>query len=464
MRRALIFVAVLFFTQWGVTAPSVADQYRDAVTLFRQGHYVKAQEKFTAIKTLQPNYRKTTAYLVRCRERIERAGPTAAYYDRAAEEARELLDLRQSIFSLVQKRYSAVSIQRKEGAVAFSLPSAYLFPGISNDFSASGTAFLGVVKDLALTYRSLYLVILSEEPDSARKEVKRRSERRAVALGSFFFRQGGLPPQNIKIRSRPGKTSAIRLELHTHAPNPGDKEEPIRGAIAEVNDPVIDPDTDWPLIIDLSLLDPARVKSWSLKIIESERGALVREFRGTSDVWVSLQWDGTDERGRGIRSGEYQAFLTATTLNSERLEDSTSFMIRPPKKTHRRAKTTRAIVAEPPAPPLPPQTRKWSHLIRFSFNQADLAGTGGLEVKQLAQSIRAFPDEGVVIEGFADVKEENAESLARRRADKIRALLIEKHGISANRLSVRAKDPRHALEGESLQKSVAFFVEAETAP
>lgn len=465
MRHAKIILGFVFITPFlcGATAP-VAKEYREAVMLYRKGEFVQAQKKFNAIKTDHPNYRKTTAYLVRCRERIDRDGPTVAYYERAASEARDILNQRQTILTLVKSRYSAVTIQEKDGAIAFSLPPEYMFPGIGNDFSASGTAFLGLVKDLALTYRSLYMVIFSEQPDAAQKDAKRRGERRAVALGSFFFRQGGVPPQNIKIRSRPGKNASIRLELHTSAPNPSDKEIAIRGAMAEVADPVIDPEKDWPLSIDLSLLDPARVKSWSLKIIESERGALVREFKGTSDVWVSLQWDGMDERGRRALPGEYQAFLSATTLNRERLEDSTAFMIRSPKTKYTRSRTPQAPVIEPPPPPLPPQTRKWSHLIRFSFNQADLAGTGGLEVKQLAQSVRAFPDEGVVIEGFADLKEENTDTLARRRAEKIRSLLIEKHGIPAHRLTVRAKEPRHALEGESLHKCVVFFVETEKAP
>jgi len=233
--------------------------------------------------------------------------------------------------------------------------------------------------------------------------------------------------------------------------------------MAEVSDPLVDPDDDWPLVIDLSLLDTARIKSWSLKILDSDRGTLAREFRGTSDVWVSIQWDGTDTKDRAVHPGEYQAFLSATTLNKEQLEDSTSFIVRSPRNKRHDQKSVLATKKEPAPGPLPesPQTRKWSHLIRFSFNQSDLAGTGGLEVKQLAQSIKAFPDEGVVIEGFADLTEKNAEGLALRRAENIRNLLIEKHGIPQERLTVRAKEPRRALEGESLQKSVVFFVAVE---
>jgi outer membrane protein OmpA-like peptidoglycan-associated protein len=465
MKTLTVILGLLFAAHLGAaaSAPTISDQYREAVSLYRQGDFVKAQKLFTAIKSKHPRYRKTTSYLARCREHIERDGPMTAYFDRAAEEAQELLDLRQTLLALVRKQYRSVTVQEQEGVVAFSFSPNFLFPGTSNDYSAAGTAFLGLVKDLALTYRSLHLVVVIEQPPAQRKKTGRREERQAVALGSFFFRHGGVPPQNLSLWSRPQSAPALRLELHTQTPPPLSNGSPIRGAMAEVSDPLVDPDDDWPLVIDLSLLDTARIKSWSLKILDSDRGTLAREFRGTSDVWVSIQWDGTDTKDRAVHPGEYQAFLSATTLNKEQLEDSTSFIVRSPRNKRHDQKSVLATKKEPAPGPLPesPQTRKWSHLIRFSFNQSDLAGTGGLEVKQLAQSIKAFPDEGVVIEGFADLTEKNAEGLALRRAENIRNLLIEKHGIPQERLTVRAKEPRRALEGESLQKSVVFFVEVE---
>jgi outer membrane protein OmpA-like peptidoglycan-associated protein len=466
MKRPLALIGLLITALVGSAAvPDVSVQYKDAVKLYRRGEYQKAETLFKSIKDSHPSYRRTTAYLAQCRERLRDEAPMA-YYERAAAQAREILDLRKTMLKHVRTQYPDVAVTLgDDGTVIFSFPTRMLFPGKNNDFSAEGTAFLGLVKDLALTYQTLHVSIVAQQPATPQKGPDRRNERRAIALGSTFFRHGGIAPPNIRVRSRTGDGPLLIIRFHTQPPKENNSETPLRGAMAEVKNPLVDPRVDWPLSIDLSLLDPARVKSWSLKIVAADQGHLVREFRGTSDVWVSVAWDGTTAKGWPAPAGEYQVFLSAVTLGGEQLQDSTAFFVRPPKQSPPSSAPIRSLPPPPPPKsPADPPTRKWAHVIGFSYNRWELAGTGELEVKQLALNIKAFPDENVVIEGFADDREDNSEELARRRGETVRSLLVEKHGVTPKRLTVKSKDPRRPMEGEILQKAVVFFVGSGQTP
>jgi outer membrane protein OmpA-like peptidoglycan-associated protein len=187
-------------------------------------------------------------------------------------------------------------------------------------------------------------------------------------------------------------------------------------------------------------------------------GRSLREYAGTSDLWVSLEWDGRDAEGNAVPAGEYQAFLSAATFGGNQATDTLPLVVKrgPRAATAPLASSTskNASVREET-----PARRQWAQVVRFAFNHSDLSGAGRLDLRQLAANIQAFPRETVVIEGDADSAEVDARNLAESRARRVKEELIAGFGIPPERLSARGREPRRAADGEALQKAVAFFVE-----
>jgi tetratricopeptide (TPR) repeat protein len=79
----------------------------------------------------------------------------------------------------------------------------------------------------------------------------------------------------------------------------------------------------------------------------------------------------------------------------------------------------------------PSHSRQWSQDVSFEYGQSDVGGVNILEIRRLAESMQAFPDARLLIEGFADVAEPNADALARARAMNVAEALMNKYGLSS---------------------------------
>jgi outer membrane protein OmpA-like peptidoglycan-associated protein len=389
--------------------------------------------------------------------------------NRAVTQAREVLNVRQSLLAHIQARYPQIKVESGPGALSFFMPPSLLFDNEGTVLSSSGEAVMGVLRDLATTYRSLY-VSLRYEKGQATGGALKNNTRRTVGLGAVVFRRWGVPPANIYLRVVPSSREGFRVEFRTQKPDPAPAEQELPSVMVHLREPVFKFGVNPLFPIDVSLLARAGIRKWSLRLINVDTGVAVKEYSGTSDPWVSLQWDGRDKNGGPVSAGEYQAFLTAVGYGRDPMTDSGGFIIKdPPARlpaplpATTKPSSVRRPVAVPTAVARPkvdeaPETRRWAFVVRFGRDRSDLAGSAALEIRQLAATLKAFPNEKVVVEGFSDLSEKEARTLASQRAQVIKDQLVETHNIDSNRLVVRVQDPRPALEGENMQKTVTFFV------
>jgi len=429
-------------------APPLEDTYRQAAAYYRAGDCEKALPLFVNVQTQRPSYKETDFYIDRCAALLKDRGD-ALRAGRAAQRAQDILSARESLLSRIRADPAAVNVQDGETQIRFRLNPATLFPPGDSAFSPSAESLLTLLKDYLATYRNPYLIVTCEKAAASSQSEVERNVRRAVSLGLYFFRQSGLGWENISIQSRPADADALILAVERTGRPAQPSGQKVQGVMVSPRSRVLDVDKGQSLVMDVALLDPQRIREWTLKILNAE-GLAVKEFSGTSDLGVTLIWDGRDEAGQPARPGEYQVFLSAQNQANERHSDSTVFVVR-----------SAGPVPAPPAAAAKPrdQRRKWSHVIRFADNDSRISGLNRLDIKQLAANIKAFPGEKVCIDGFADTKERNAQGLAVDRARSVAEVLQDLYDVPLERLQVRGKDPRPSMDGETLQKAVIFFTE-----
>ena len=80
--------------------------------------------------------------------------------------------------------------------------------------------------------------------------------------------------------------------------------------------------------------------------------------------------------------------------------------------------------------------------VRFSLNSARISEMEMVNIYNTAEYLKANPGQKVVIAGYADKDTGSSTynmSLSKRRAEAVKKVLVEKYGISADRLSVQAE-------------------------
>ena len=85
--------------------------------------------------------------------------------------------------------------------------------------------------------------------------------------------------------------------------------------------------------------------------------------------------------------------------------------------------------------------------VRFSLNSARIRDDEMVNVYNIAQYLKQNPDQSIVIAGYADKDTGTSEynmGLSKRRAEAVKKALVDKYGISPDRLTIRA-------EGSSVQ-------------
>lgn len=80
--------------------------------------------------------------------------------------------------------------------------------------------------------------------------------------------------------------------------------------------------------------------------------------------------------------------------------------------------------------------------VRFSLNSARISDMEMVNIYNIAEYLKANPDQNVVIAGYADKDTGSSDynmSLSKRRAEAVKKALVDKYGISADRLSIQAE-------------------------
>ena len=80
--------------------------------------------------------------------------------------------------------------------------------------------------------------------------------------------------------------------------------------------------------------------------------------------------------------------------------------------------------------------------VRFTLNSARISDMEMVNIYNTAEYLKANPDQKVVIAGYADKDTGSSAynmSLSKRRAEAVKKALVEKYGISADRLTIQAQ-------------------------
>lgn len=428
----------------------VQQAYDEALRLYQKGEASQALALFLEVQREEAGYRQVNKYVTLCAKALKAREEEAAR-DAVVRQARELLDRRQAILKDLAQAVELSS--DPAGGTAFFLPAAALFgPAGIVPLPAAGRA-LSLIKDYAATFRTPWFAVTYERGRGAPEEEARVNERRAVLLGFRFFRAAGVAPEHLVLRTREAGEELFRLEVSAVKPPDPPGARRVQGVLVHAARPRLDPAVDESLELDVMLLDSARIKRWSLQILDGE-GRSFRKFSGAQDVFLSLFWDGRDEEGRPAPAGLYRAFLDAETWASERRTDSAALVVAgplPPKGSAR--------AARPPPPAPRSDERRWAQSIGFENGRSAPSGAQRLAVARVAELLRIYPRQKASVEGFADPAEPASARLARERAEAVAALLVKEHGVAPERLLTRAATPRPALEGESLRQVLVFFLE-----
>lgn len=102
--------------------------------------------------------------------------------------------------------------------------------------------------------------------------------------------------------------------------------------------------------------------------------------------------------------------------------------------------------------------------VRFTLNSARISNMEMVNVYNTAEYLKANPDQKVVIVGYADKDTGSSAynmSLSKRRAEAVKKALVEKYGISADRLTVKAEGSDSQPYSENNWNRIVIFSVAE---
>jgi hypothetical protein len=455
-RKSLIGIIIgnLIFSPLGAIDSASRTRYRQGKKDFRAGRYSSARDIFETLAAQNPEDKKIQRFLAEAQVKANREKRNLSIRQSTIAQARLLLDIRRFVLTDMSQSYPAVGVKTVGTGTQFSFPEPFLFLTSGVDPTGQAEGALSLVKDFIQTHRTLYVQVICEHSPHSDDDARQRNGRRAIALAALLFRQIGLAPTQIRLTETVGKNNVFHVLSDTQLRPPDPSERELEGVLINAKNTTVDVDRDLSAEMEISNLVPAGVRRWSVQIIRLENGNSVRSFKGTSDVWVSLLWDGRDFKNRPVYPGRYRALLTTRTFSGVDKTDSLGLMVKKtvPHSSNRPAPPPKTAQTDPE----PPVNRRWAHVIEFPFNTAEVGGGAIVELRQLAVNLKASPGENVVVEGFAERHESTPRELAKKRAQTIVDLLITKHGIPAKRLSAKSRDPEGS--GESSRKAVAFFL------
>lgn len=369
----------------------------------------------------------------------------------------ELTKNRESLLSKMDNFYSGLRVDRRGGGASLALYSESLFANDGEALTDRARTLLALCRDYALTFPDAAVGVTIVRPARSTEKDRKRALQ-AFRLGAEVFLPLSLPPASFYLRFASGTAEGFEgFRLAIQPVKPPLRKSETEGPTVHVHTAPgpVSPDGETRVSVSLFLFEPLRIRRWSVRLVEMKSGRLMRTFSGTRELAATLDWDGLGAHGNPARPGTYRAFLTAFPWTGGALTDSEGFVLLGPKSAGRGKPAPRDEAPEPPP------NRQWAQELHFRRNSSDLAGAAQLEVRQLANNLRAFPEQLALIEGMAEERENNAESLAAARAQRIKYVLVRDYGIDPGRVKTVARSPRDSDRGGSAQKAVVSFLEPE---
>ena len=110
------------------------------------------------------------------------------------------------------------------------------------------------------------------------------------------------------------------------------------------------------------------------------------------------------------------------------------------------------------------QTAPLMSTVRFALNSARISEMEMVNIYNTAEYLKANPNQNVVIAGYADKDTGSSAynmSLSKRRAEAVKKALVDKYGISADRLTVKAEGSDSQPYSENNWNRIVIFSVAE---
>jgi outer membrane protein OmpA-like peptidoglycan-associated protein len=231
--------------------------------------------------------------------------------------------------------------------------------------------------------------------------------------------------------------------------------------------------------LDLAALSRNGLRDWSFTLTPADGKSTqpVYQLKGKGNLLKRQSWDGHDQKtGDFVPAGNYTARLVSTNTDGtiktqeeivkvERTtkEEVPAMVEKPKAKPHAKAKAPKVTptAASPAgftaAPVVASQNGSasvstsattsaasseesvhaiWKQVIQFDTNQSDLKPTVKSSLERIGKTLEVYPLQKVRITGFAMTSEANASTLATRRAEKVRSILVDEYHVDAKRVIV----------------------------
>jgi len=243
--------------------------------------------------------------------------------------------------------------------------------------------------------------------------------------------------------------------------------------------------------LDLAALSRSGLREWNFTLtpVGGKSAQPVLLMSGKGNLLMRLGWDGHDQKtGNFVPAGNYTAKLVSTnsdgTIKSREdilqvdrttQEEPPVLVEKPKAKKHAKAKKPkvtptasspadnriasspavagRGSMDSPPtaagndvnksaaAAPISSDSGEsvhtiWKQVIQFDPNQSEPMPTVKSSLERIGKTLEVYPLQKVRITGFAMASETDAATLARKRAEVVRSILVEEYHVDAKRVIV----------------------------
>ncbi|MBI4054617.1 MAG: hypothetical protein HY402_00630 [Elusimicrobia bacterium] len=396
--------------------------------------------------------------------------------------AKKLEKLRAGSLRRLQGVESIKIVREGERLAGLGIPSGLLF---GRDISFRMPSANRILEPLTQLVFASGESIVHLFPEQREKKGQLMDMRRAVALGTHLIRSGVSP---VRIHAELGGSSTPPAAL-LHFPGIVLHFEPVSAFSLEtaalkgngggpsvslgVFPASFNPEQEEGVLIEFSATSAEGMGSWRFELLSKVGGETVvlQEIVGTKPAFHQVFWNGRRKYfGDLVSAGRYECILKAAdirgTSNAVRRwiqvrrteepkpEPRTPTVIRsgsptaeerraqkgPPVKPPAVSPAAPAVAASPAAvPEKKPLSAAVRYLVYFPLNRVEIDGDGERVLQQVIDAANLYPLEKLNLVGYANKTELRPTTLARRRAEVIASLLVERYKVAPNRISLDAR-------------------------
>jgi len=490
----LIFSLFPFDLSFAVGNPTI----EKGKALFESGQYMAALGEFMTVLRNEPTDLEARRYLRLVVDAMRqsplgatgnlKASKQAAVADKAVQEQLRSLIRKRSILTLDLKAIPGVTVTLEDNLAQVAIDSGMLFATGSGGLKEGGIPVLDRVSAWLKTFGEQPIIVhlypeeLQDPSKNGGMFLRRYSE-----IYGFFVEERKIDPKRfvsadllkndalpaVEISSTVPKvvieTFGSQTSLLENMPSVVPRHQISRWLefSIEASKAMFSPSEGEWVNLDIAALTRTGLKDWSFVITPAKGGTIALKLEGKENVLRRLSWDGRHEKGGFMPAGAYRCLLKATDNDGKVMSREITIRIMntgslplyattpaaskqiarkksPTKKTKKPTRTPAEppTAATPSAPAADPAVSDeggdsqaiWKQVIQFDAGSSEIQPSLKASLERIAKTLEVYPLQKVRIVGFAGAAEPDAETLARARAEAIRAALVNEYKVDPQRV------------------------------